>query len=69
MKSPTPNYLALKIATTFQEIKSKGGHAAIDYKDGEIVLHCATPTDNMENWGFGEVPAKWSDDWVRLVEC
>lgn len=67
--SNTSSKQAHIIKATFDQIKSRGGHAAIDYKDGEIMLACTKPGPEQDTWGRGSLPQTYSDSWVRLVEC
>lgn len=60
---------ARALKAQFEAIRARGGHAAIDFRDGEIALRCTQPTSDPETWGRGAVPQTYNDDWVRLVEC
>ena len=61
---------AFIIRALFDEIKARGGHAAIDYKDGELVLTCSKPDfRDKSTWGRGTVPQTPNNEWVRLNEC
>lgn len=60
---------AFAVSILFDQIKARGGHAAIDYKDGDLVLTCTKPSSDTSQWGRGAVPQLPGEDWVRLVEC
>ncbi len=60
---------ARKIARQFDDIKKRGGHAAIDYKNGDLMLNTSQPTSDPLTWGNGQVPQTYTDEWVRLAEC
>lgn len=68
-------YAAYRIKNQFEQIKTSGGHAAIDYntKTGELVLICTKPfspgSENIKTWGKGSLPEIYLDYYLRLVEC
>lgn len=65
----TASKTAQQIKHMYNVIQARKGHAAIDFKDGELVLVCTKPTPELKTWGVGAVPQSYGDDWVRLVEC
>lgn len=65
----TPSKIALHLKLIFDAIQARGGHAAIDFKDGELALQCTKPSPDTETWGRGAVPQAFTDGWVRLAEC
>lgn len=67
--TPTSTDKARHILMQFEAIRTQRGHAAIDFRNGELVLMCTKPTDNPKTWGRGAVPMTMTGDWVRLVEC
>lgn len=60
---------ASEIAEQFRAIQARGGHAAIDFCNGELALVCTQPQPNLASWGRGAVPHPYADNWVRLCEC
>lgn len=60
---------AYNILSFFEKMKAEGRHAAIDFKDGELMLSCTRPSQDPAIWGLGAVPQTQSDDWVRLRQC
>ena len=61
---------AFEIARHFEEIKARGGHAAIDFYNGELVLQCTRPNwQRPETWGRGAAPQTMDARWVRLTVC
>lgn len=66
----TTTHEAAHIATIFEQIKARQGHAAIDFgPNGALTLQCTKPDYcDSETWGRGAVPQPWAD-WARLVEC
>lgn len=68
----TTSVFAFEIAETFEAIRKQGGHAAIDYKDGQITLVCTKPNnaqrENKKAWGRGALPQAFPG-WVRLAKC
>jgi|GEM_PF-4481359 len=65
----TTSAIAQQAKIVFDAIKARGGHAAIDFKDGELALICTRPTPDTSDWGRGAVPQSYGDGWVRLVQC
>jgi hypothetical protein len=66
----TSNEYAKKIFDDYETIRKRGGHAAIDYRHGELVLQCTKPlNDELKTWGRGAVPMEYTPEWVRLVQC
>lgn len=66
----TSNEKAREIARQFEEIKARGGHAAIDFCNGELVLQCTRPDwQRPETWGRGAAPQTMDARWVRLTVC
>lgn len=66
----TSNEKAWEIAIRFEEIKARGGHAAIDFHNGELVLQCTRPDwKRPETWGRGAAPQTMDARWVRLTVC
>lgn len=65
----TTSAVAQQAKIVFDAIKARGGHAAIDFKDGELSLICTKPTPDTSDWGRGAVPQSYGDGWVRLVSC
>lgn len=66
---PTTSKQAQSLVFQFQAIRERGGHAAIDFRDGEIMLTCTKPSSDPATWGAGAVPQAYTGAWVRLVEC
>lgn len=61
---------ASKVKYHFDQIKKRGGSAAIDFHKGVLVLMCTMPSFSIpESWGRGSVPAPVSNSSVRIVEC
>lgn len=50
--------MAREIAKNFDDIKERGGHAAIDYCNGEIALRCTMPTSDPKTWGGAQCPSR-----------
>lgn len=65
----TPQAAAREIAAQFRAIQERGGHAAIDFRNGELVLRCTQPQPNPKTWGRGAVPQPYTQEWVRICEC
>jgi hypothetical protein len=70
----TESKVALHLKLVFDSIKARGGHAAIDFKNGELVLLCTKPSPDTSEWdtsewGRGACPQSYSAEWVRLAEC
>ena len=61
---------ARTIRFLFDAIRDRGGHAAIDYCDGALVLVTTKPdTSNPDTWGKGAIPEPYNDSHVRIAEC
>lgn len=70
MSDMTSSQEAATLVATFEAIRARGGHAALDFCDGQMVLQCAFPDwGRPETWGQGEVPPTRGASWVRLMVC
>jgi hypothetical protein len=69
LEKTTSTQEARGIVHLYREIAERGGHAAIDFREGEIVLQCTRPGDDTALWGRGAVPRTDSDEWVRICEA
>lgn len=60
---------ALSVMNAFEQIKKRGGHAAIDFDSGQLLLMCTKPNlDDKSIWGCGAPPVPHPKA-VRIVEC
>jgi hypothetical protein len=65
----TESKVAQHLKLVFDAIKARGGHAAIEFKNGELVLLCTKPSPDTSEWGRGACPQSYGAEWVRLAEC
>ena len=47
--------------SAFNEIQERGGNAALDFKNDEMVLICTKPTSDPKTWGRGAVAQTYVD--------
>ena len=69
MTHQTTSAQAQSLKHLFDKIKERGGHAALDFKDGELTLQCTKPSKDPDSWGKGSVGQPFGDDWIRLAQC
>lgn len=69
MEAQATRAKAIMVGQDFLWLQKEGRKAAIDQciETGELHLMCTQPNGYIQNWGKGDVPQPYTENYVRIA--